>query len=152
MGTTCLINEERRHSSLQSLTSIQRLSSVDKSHILHLGFGTMEAVSYTKRKLRQLNFFRDVKTIHEPDERILRDQILATRVYLPLLLMSFLIMVLFTSLSQRTVSVTVSSPSLAIYQRLQTDYPNTLLCPCRQIAINYGDFLSIMASYHQVMV
>ena len=33
---------------------------------------------------------------------------------------------------------------------LQADYPNTLSCPCRQIAITHDDFLSITPTYHQV--
>ena len=110
----------------------------------------MEAVSYVTKKLSQLNFFRDAKTMREADERVLRNQILATRVYLPLLFVSLLILILFTLLTQKTVSVTVPSPSLATYKRLQAVYLDKLSCPCRQIAITREDFLSIIPAYHQV--
>ncbi len=112
----------------------------------------MEVVSYVTKKLGQLNFFRDAETMHEGDDRVLRNQIITTRVYLLLLFVNLLILVMFTSLTETTVSVTVLSPSLAIYERLQVDYPNTLSCPCRQITITLEDFLSITPTYHQVSV
>lgn len=134
-----------------SLSRFNRIASVvDKNHTLHSCSSIMECIFSTIRRVRQTNLFRDATTTNGADPRILRDQLLATRIYLPLLLISFLVLVLFTSMSQTAVSVTVSRPSLTIYQQLQVDYPNTLSCPCQQIAINYGDFLSIIPSYHQV--
>ncbi|UJR34695.1 hypothetical protein I4U23_027472 [Adineta vaga] len=51
---------------------------------------------------------------------------------------------------QRNISVTVPKPSLVLFEQLQAKYPDTLSCPCRQVAVSYSSFLSITATYHQI--
>ena len=100
--------------------------------------------------LAQFNLFRDARVLQTANPQILRDQILATRILLLLLALSFSTLVLFTSLTEKIVSVTESRPSLSTYQRLQAAHPNTLACPCTQVAITYADFVSVTPKYHQV--
>ena len=100
--------------------------------------------------LAQFNLFRDARVLPTANPQILRDQILATRVLLLLLTLSFSTLVLFTFLTEKLVSVTEPHPSLSTYQRLQAAHPNTLSCPCKQVAITYADFVAVTPKYHQV--
>ena len=101
-------------------------------------------------KLRELNLFHETNTVDQVDAQILRDQILSTRVYLVLLITSLFVFLLFLSVSMKPVSVTVTSPSLDMYRELQLAYPTTLSCPCKNMSISVGEFLSITPIYHQV--
>jgi hypothetical protein len=76
--------------------------------------------------------------------------LIATRIYIVLLLGGMLLFALFTGLIQVAVSNTVSSPSLGTFEYLQGIYPTTLSCPCQQINIPYRTYLSLMPMFHQV--
>jgi hypothetical protein len=67
-----------------------------------------------------------------------------------IILASILILVLFTTLNTQTVTITKSSPSLMEYKRLQFAYPNTIKCPCSNIANRYETFVSLYPILHQV--
>lgn len=112
----------------------------------------MRAVRSLIRQLAQINLFPDARTVQDPNPKVLRDQILTTRIYVLLVAATLLILVLFTSLSGKTSSLTIVNPSLAIYEKLQTAYPNTLVCSCRQAALPHEEFLSIAPVYHQVNI
>jgi hypothetical protein len=98
----------------------------------------------------QLNWFIESNTEQEEAPEKIHQQVLSTRVYAILLVVSLVILVLFISLSETTVFVTEPKPSIDTYQRLQAAYPNTLACPCEHISVSNEDFLSIKPTYHQV--
>ena len=100
--------------------------------------------------LAKFNLFYDIKKDEATNERLLPDQLLTTRVFLGLSGVSFFVLVLFTSLSARTISVTLKNPSFGTFYQLQAKYPDALWCPCKEIAVPYDSFLSIEISYHQV--
>ncbi|CAF3033768.1 unnamed protein product [Rotaria sp. Silwood2] len=54
------------------------------------------------------------------------------------------------SLSTQTVIITVSNPSLIVYNDLQVLYSNTLKCPCSTMTIPYNTFISLSPILHQV--
>ena len=112
----------------------------------------MRTVQPLIRQLAQINLFRDAKTVQDLNPQILRDQILTTRIYVLLLFAILLILVLFTSLNGKTIYLTIANPSLAIYEKLQQAYPDTLVCSCRQAALPHEEFLSITPVYHQVNI
>lgn len=112
----------------------------------------MEVITNSIKRFKRLNLFPDAKNIQETNALILRGQIITTRIYLVLLYASLLILILFTVLSQKLITDTISKPSLATYEHLRARYPNTLSCPCENIAIYHEDFLSVTATYHQVGV
>ena len=112
----------------------------------------MKLVKFVWNMLRELNLFVDARTYSDPNERVLRDQRLSTRVYLVLFIASIVIFVLSTSLIEMTVRVTVDKPSFTTYYHLQATYSNTLSCPCEEISIPYSSFLSMKTTYHQVIV
>ena len=96
-----------------------------------------------------MNFFIQESAISDM-ENVHEVAILASRIYLVLLGSSISVLMLYTGLIQLTTSVTIQSPSLALYDQLQEEYPQLLSCPCKQIATPYGKFISIAVSYHQV--
>ena len=95
---------------------------------------------------QNVNFFESGST----DENIIRRERWSTRLYLFLLIFSILILVIYTSFQNETVFVTVQSPSLETFTKLQLKYPNILKCPCSQIAVKYEHFLHLEPIYHQV--
>ena len=80
----------------------------------------------------------------------LRSSVIATRVYLMLFTLVITILVLFTALKSQTHTITVDNVSLGTYEKLLKQYPTSLSCPCRQVAIPYGTFASISVDYHML--
>jgi hypothetical protein len=71
-------------------------------------------------------------------------------IYLIVSLGSFMILLIFTSLSAEIVSITVSNPSLITYNNLQVLHSNTVRCPCSMTTIPYQQFISLSPILHQV--
>ncbi|CAF3731251.1 unnamed protein product [Adineta steineri] len=84
------------------------------------------------------------------DEYKLRTQRISTRLYILLLILSSTILLLYTSLENVTMTVNIATPTLTKYERLYSEYSQTLTCPCQHISINYEKFLSIEYTFHQV--
>jgi hypothetical protein len=84
------------------------------------------------------------------DEYELQNERISTRVFIILLTIILTILLLYTSLESVTKTVNIKSPTLAQYSKLYATYPQTLTCPCTQISINYGKFLHVEYSFHQV--
>lgn len=99
-----------------------------------------------KAKIFNLNLFKSRST----NVHTIRHQRITTRFYLIILLTTLFILILYTSLVNVSVTVTVKLSSQSQYENLQTKYPNTLNCPCSQISIEYQQFVQITSSYHQV--
>ena len=63
---------------------------------------------------------------------------------------SVVILAVFNASTEATVSQTVPSPSLVEFEQLQVVHPTTLSCPCQQLSVPYGTFLSMVPTFHQV--
>ena len=96
--------------------------------------------------LAKLNFFRTRST----DPAIIRQQILTTRLFILLFTIALIILLIYTSISERIQIKTIQHPSLATFQWLIVRYPNTLQCPCQQISILPSHFVTTTPSFHQV--
>lgn len=118
-------------------------SSLDCSHWYRT------AKANLKRAIKTTNLFRKESTLSQMDNAELM-AIKTTRFYMALLLSSVLIVVAFRSIDQRTISETVSFPSLETYEQLQAKYSNTFSCACQQISIFYRTFVSVKPKLHQV--
>ena len=79
-----------------------------------------------------------------------RDQIVSTRVYIVLLLLSVVSLSEYAALSWRLLTFEIHNPTFATFEHLQAEYPETLTCPCTHIAVDVGKFVSIAVSFHQV--
>lgn len=101
-------------------------------------------------RLKKLNWFVDPETQGEATEEKIREQVQITRVYLVLLISLLLVVILYTSLSKRSISITVPDPLMDIYRQLERKYPLTLSCPCRQISVPYSTLVHFEPEYHQV--
>ena len=73
-----------------------------------------------------------------------------TRLYISSMLISFMVLVFYSALTEETKTYTVLNPSQAIYDRLYKKYGDIIECTCDKIAIPYSTFLNIEASYHQI--
>lgn len=110
----------------------------------------MEIVKIAKEKLIHFNIFLDIKTFQEQNHMKIRDQVLATRLYLHLFSVSLIVLVFYSSLTTKMISVTVFDPSLDTYDRLYTAYSNTLSCSCRTVTAAFATFMSMEYVQHPV--
>ena len=110
----------------------------------------MESIKRWFQFLRTLNLFVNLEEDATSSEQTIRDQIRTTRLYLFILILFASGLILSMGLTPRTISETVSKPSVTTFLRLHSDYPDTLSCPCREIVTSYKRFLSIEFTYHQV--
>ena len=84
------------------------------------------------------------------DEYELQTQEISTRSFMIIFPILLLILLLYTSLIRVTKTVTVETPTFIEYTHLNSTYPRTLTCPCAKISVNYGEFLYINYTLHQV--
>ena len=109
----------------------------------------LQLVNVLKRLLFNLNIFRS-HFAPTADPYKIRTQIIATRVYLVLLAVTFFILVTYTSQVKVTHSVGIKYPTYEQFLRLDSIYSGTLSCPCSIISISYDQFIYLNASYHQI--
>ena len=110
----------------------------------------VKIVKFVIKKLVNFNVFLDAKTLEEQNAKTIRDQLLATRLYLLLFLAIVITFVLINSLTTKIISLTISEPSLDTYDRLYATYPNTLSCSCKAVTITYSTFMSMEYVRHPV--
>jgi hypothetical protein len=84
------------------------------------------------------------------EEHQLQNERISTRLFIFLLISSLAILLLYTSLITVTQTVNVNATSVRQYLELYSRYPQTLSCPCTKISINYGTFLNLQYTLHQV--
>jgi hypothetical protein len=101
-----------------------------------------------KHYLLNFNVFPSVPP--STDEHELRNQRISTRIFIVLLILSTAILLLYTSLVTVTKTINVQTPNLEKYSQLYSTYSRTLTCPCTKISVDYGKFLRIEHTLHQV--
>ncbi|CAF1157996.1 unnamed protein product [Adineta ricciae] len=84
------------------------------------------------------------------DPLIIRREILSTRLYIILVLVSLIILTTYASLSQQNETKTVLFPSESVYKNLLKTYTNNLQCTCTKVLIPYEKFVKTNPSFHQV--
>ena len=99
-----------------------------------------------REKILTLNLY-DSRSV---DPIVIRHQILSTRIFIVLLVISILILSIYTSLGQHVRSQTIQLPAYSLYKGLENKYLNSLQCPCEKVSIPYGKFVNISLSFHQV--
>lgn len=99
-----------------------------------------------RERLITLNLFDSRSTNPE----LVRRQILSTRFFIVLMGLSIFILLIYTSQSEQTRTIILAFPTAAQYQRLQTQYPDTLYCPCQTLSIPYQTYFKILPTFHQV--
>ncbi|CAF1438830.1 unnamed protein product [Adineta ricciae] len=135
------------------LSRRRTITTQDTNNRLNREFYTInermkELFRLLKQKLIELNLFKSIPSTN--DANILHQQYTTTRLYLILMLSAVIILTAFTSLRRQTIHVTVRSPSLEDFLRLDDQYPLTLNCPCNQISIENRLISYIVPEYHEV--
>ncbi|CAF0758693.1 unnamed protein product [Adineta ricciae] len=81
--------------------------------------------------------------------RMYRD-VLSTWLYIILLLVTICISIFYSDLSSQIVKETIPYPTIEQYTKLYQQYSTDLVCPCTNISIPYGKFLTVQVKYHQI--
>ena len=109
----------------------------------------MSWLVYVKGYTKKINLFKRERI----SSQILQREtlaIIATRLYILLLTGCVSVLVLFNSLYPMSLSITVSKPSVEMFERLQSFYPSTFSCSCKQISVSYSVLFKLAPTYHQV--
>ena len=75
---------------------------------------------------------------------------LATRLYFTLLIISFIILTLYTIAQQQMMTKEFYKPSFKTYNELIQTYGNQLKCSCSSISSSYGQFIEIQPIFHEI--
>ena len=99
-----------------------------------------------RKTLVELNLFETAAGL--TDRYVLVTERITTRVYLTFLAVSIGILIFYAFIDLRMQSMTVRNPSRDDFNRLYEQYRSKLHCPCSQLTIPYGSFLSISPVFH----
>ena len=100
-----------------------------------------------KNYFLNLNHFESSNDdVEQVDEHQRRTNIISTRIYLILLLLTLIILTIVAWLTVETTVITIENPSKSQFESLPFD----AYCPCSRISILYSEFTSIEATFHQV--
>lgn len=97
---------------------------------------------YAREKALAINVYRSKTNVNL--------QLLATRIYLMLLILSLVVVSIFTRFQLRTVQITFDSVSETYFELLHTHYSDTLSCPCSRITVAYDNVVTISSKFHEV--
>ncbi|CAF3670536.1 unnamed protein product, partial [Adineta steineri] len=92
-----------------------------------------------KTKIKRINLFEDIDKTNEDD---IKNQKIATIIFLILFTISIVALFLYSALTPLTKTVVVEQPSLSDYTQLEEKYSNTLLCTCTSVSNEYDKFIS----------
>lgn len=101
------------------------------------------------RYVRQLNLFPSEDPTGD-DERVIRSQIVSSRIFIIVMIISVIILTIYSSQVEQIKTVTIPNPSMEQFKSLYQRYSETLICPCKKINILHQTFLIIQPKYHQV--
>ena len=142
-----------RHNPMRGNEPKPSVPSIDFISGLRTRFLRAHIVRIT-RTVRCLNYFKTKWPLNEPQpqQQASEHELIATRAYILLFIASISIVLIYSSLEEVVGSVTVQSPSLYTFERLQNEYSATLKCPCSQTCIRHDQFLNVTPVYHQVSI
>ena len=72
------------------------------------------------------------------------------RVFILFFTFSAITAAFYITVMQQNQLITVPSPSISVYQQLDTVHSQTLQCPCSHISVPYGSFINLSVVLHQV--
>ena len=104
--------------------------------------------SLVKKKIVGLNLLKN----QSHDVRIQRYQVIATRLYVTILVVCLITIALYQGIRQDLRQETVQNPTLSRYLDLETMELDSLVCPCpyTNISIARQKFISIEPTFHDV--
>ncbi|CAF0984316.1 unnamed protein product [Adineta steineri] len=98
------------------------------------------------------DWFKKVNVFDDTNRAVsIEQQCLATRVYILTLIISLIILVIYTSLTYYLNTFTITNPSLEQYKHLQERYGLAAVsCVCSQSSIPYSTFIELECDFHPV--
>ena len=75
---------------------------------------------------------------------------ISTRMFIITFSLSLFILLLYTAAIESSITVVEPTPSLERYDILHAQYPQTLVCSCKQISIEHQQMIQIDYRLHQV--
>jgi hypothetical protein len=76
--------------------------------------------------------------------------LLATRLYIVLLIIGFVVLALYTIIQPQGLTNTFNNPSLSTYNNIIRAHNDTLQCPCSSISSTYDQIMKIEPVFHAV--
>ena len=101
-----------------------------------------------KRRVQNFNLFPSIPPTTDIYE--LRTQIISTRSFIVMLIMSLYILLIYMLAFRITAIAIEPTPTLDRYEFLYARYSETLTCPCKKTSIDYEQMLHIQYELHQV--
>jgi hypothetical protein len=92
-----------------------------------------------------LNIFENVDKPNPSEEELYVEQKMS-RVYIVVLIIILINVAFFTLITNQTNTINIEKPTLNVYQSL----PNAVDCPCMNLSISYGTFISFNPRFHDV--
>ena len=104
--------------------------------------------SFVKKTIVGLNLFQN----QSRDVRIQRYQVIATRLYVTILIVCLITIALYQGIRQDVRQETVQNPTLSRYVELERTDADSLVCPCpyTNISIPREKFISLEPTFHDV--
>ncbi|CAF1215080.1 unnamed protein product [Adineta ricciae] len=99
-----------------------------------------------KKSIIELNLFKSFPS----NDRQVRHQCYATRLYIILIVLSFSTLTLYNITIKRIRYHTITNPSEFEYLNLEKDYLDDLTCSCTSLSTSYSSFLTIQPHYHHL--
>jgi hypothetical protein len=98
--------------------------------------------------LRKLNLFRSAIRVEPSD---IYKQRWSTRLYIILFLLSFIIVTMYTAMTEQPTRIDLTNPSLDKVLDLQQQTSlSSLQCPCSQLSSSFKYFIELVPTYHEI--
>ncbi|CAF4267959.1 unnamed protein product [Rotaria sp. Silwood2] len=98
-------------------------------------------ISYIRDEIYRMNVYRTKRQVEY--------QHLATRIYIVLLILSFVIISVFVRFQYRTVFINIDSPNETYFAFLHSQYSDRLSCPCTNITISFASVATFFSETTQ---
>ena len=102
------------------------------------------------KKIRELNWFVTRETYQSAEIR--RDQIISTRLYVLLLILSVVILSVYFGFATKSTLIVVENPTINDYKQLHSEDLSEFLCPCSKTTLSFEVFTSFDFTFHQVRI
>ena len=99
-------------------------------------------------RLKRFNIYSSSSTLNNEYE--LKNERISTRIFIVLLVLAILIIIIYTAQVTVTRTIDVKEPSYEQFQLLSSKHPETLKCPCNNVAIQHEDFIGLKPQFHQL--
>ena len=112
---------------------------------LRLGFRQKlhSLASTVRQRSLQFNLYSET----EPNIRL---GIIASRIYILLMIMTVVVMAIYTSIEQHSQTVTISNPTLSQFEEVNFGDQSMRSCPCQRVAMTHSRIITLRVYYHQI--